>query len=302
MRSLLATLAASLVAAGPAAASDLILGDATTYQSPNGVAEKCVRLARMPGGVYSDADLKKESELCAIDLYVPAVALCPKIWSTSPGMIVYDISGGPYVGDRAGFERNACPEGKEAKDQAKGELAKFKPTMNARGTSGTFSASPMLYYHFSAYFEAEIGVPAAVWRSMDRKTHLGEVARQGLAISGHSHSSEMNHTGWRVLMDADENPSTYSPTTDLFTSDQTAIYGVMLSSPGSRYNSEVNGTRASGWGKGQNEDFQNTAPFLALRSDKPLVEAVAEGIEQALRDPQISKDMGADVDPRQVVY
>ena len=79
MRSLLATLAASLVAAGPASASDLILGDATTYQSPNGVAEKCVRLARMPGGVYSDADLKKEAELCAIDLYVPAVALCPKV-------------------------------------------------------------------------------------------------------------------------------------------------------------------------------------------------------------------------------
>jgi hypothetical protein len=49
----------------------------------------------------------------------------------------------------------------------------------------------------------------------------------------------------------------------------------MLRSTGNRYNSEFNGTRASGWGEGQNYDFQATAPFLALRSQKPLAEAVS---------------------------
>lgn len=292
----------ALTLALPASASDLILGEAATFQSPTGVTERCVRIAPMPGAIYSEKDLKTEATYCAIDFYSPAVALCPKTWSTSPGMIVYDISAGPYANDRKGFEANACVEGKAASDLAKDDLAKFKPTMNAKGTSGTFSASPLLYYHLSRYFQADIGVPPAVWRSMDRLMHLSEVARPGLSISGHSHSSGMNHTGWQVLVGSDDDPRAYTPTTDLYTSDGSALYGVLLSSPGSRYTSEVNGTRASGWGKGQNEDFQNTAPFLALRSDKPLAEAIKAGNAEALKDAQILRDMGDDVDARQVAF
>lgn len=131
--------------------------------------------------------------------------------------------------------------------------------------------------------------------------HLTEVACPGVAISGHSHSSDMNRTGWHVLVEADQKPDSYNPTDDLFTADRTALYGVMLRSKGNRYNSELNGTRASGWGEGQNYDFQGTAPFLALRSQKPLVAAVAEGLAEALRDPQIRRDMGDAPDPRQIV-
>lgn len=292
----------ALTLAFPVTASDEILGEEQLFQSPTGVSERCVKIARMPGAVYSDADLAAETAYCAIDLYKPSVAICPKTWSTSPGMIVYDISEGPYVNDRQGFERKSCPEGKDAKHQAKGEIGKFKPTMNAKGTSGTFSASPLLYYHLSRYLGSDIGVPVAVWRSMDRQMHLSEVARPGLALSGHSHSSDMNVAGWEALVDADQNPDAYSPTSDLFTTDRTALYGVLLQSTGDRYNSEVNGTRKSGWGKGQNEDFQETAPFMALRSGKPLNEAVAEGVAASLKDPQIKRDMGEDVDPRQVVF
>jgi hypothetical protein len=291
-----------MLLASAAAADDSVIGIETLFTSPNGVRERCVRIGPMPGANYSSDDLAAEQAFCAIDLYVPTVALCPKTWSTSPGIIVHDITDGPYVGDRRAFETRACPEGKDAKGLGAGELAKFKPTMNAKGTSGTFSASPLLYYHLSRYFGADIGVPPAVWRSMDRGMHLSEVARPGLAISGHSHSSDMNRTGWRVLVDADQTPETYSPTDDLFTDDRSALYGVMLRSKGNRYNSEFNGTRASGWGKGQNYDFQGTAPFLALRSQKPLADAVAEGLAEALKDPQIRRDMGEDADPRQIVY
>jgi hypothetical protein len=296
-------LAAALAAfAFPAAASDAVIGEVTTFTSPHGVVERCVRIAPMPGAHYSHGDLKDEQAYCDIDLYAADVALCPKTWSTSPDMMVYDIAEGPYANDRRGFERNACPEGKAAKDLAADDLAKFKPTVNAQGTSGTFSASSLLYYHVSRYLEADVGVPVAVWRSMDRAMHLSEVARPGLALSGHSHSSGMNHTGWQVLVSADKNPGSYSPTDDLFTADRSSIYGVLLSSPGSRYGSEVNGTRKSGWGAGQNRDFQETAPFLALRSSRPIAEAIAEGVAQAVRDPQIRRDMGEDVDARQVAY
>jgi hypothetical protein len=293
---------AVLLLSSVAHADDDVIGAETTFSSPNGVTERCIRIAPMPGADYSGDDLKAEQAFCAIDLYDPAVALCPKTWSTSPGMVIYDISSGPYQGDRRGFETRACPEGKEAKAQSAGDLAKFKPTMNARGTSGTFSASPLLYYHLSRYLGTDIGVPPAVWRSMDRAMHLTEVAQPGVALSGHSHASGMNRAGWAKLAEADKDPAAYSPTDDLYTADRSALYGAMLLSRGSRYNSEFNGTRASGWGAGQNYDFQATAPFLALRSPKSLPEAVAEGLAEALKDPQIRRDMGEDADPRQIVF
>lgn len=301
MRHLSALLALVLLTS-VARGDDSVTGIETTFTSPNGVTERCVRIAPMPGAAYSKDDLKAEASLCAIDLYDPAVAVCPKTWSTSPGMVVYDIKSGPYQGDRRGFEQRACPEGKEAKDLSAGDLAKFKPTMNAKGTSGTFSASPLLYYHLSRYLGTDIGVPPAVWRSMDRKMHLSEVARPGQALSGHSHSSGMNRAGWSKLVEADQDPAAYSPTDELYTTDRSALYGVMLLSKGSRYNSEFNGTRASGWGEGQNYDFQATAPFLALRVQKPLAQAAAEGLAEALKDPQIKRDMAKDTDPRQIVF
>lgn len=294
--------AALVLLSSVAHADDRVIGTETTFTSPTGVTERCIRIAPMPGAAYTKDDVKAEEAFCAVDLYDPAVALCPKTWSTSPGMVIYDISSGPYQGDRRGFETRACPEGKEAKAQSAGDLAKFKPTMNAKGTSGTFSASPLLYYHLSRYLGTDIGVPPAVWRSMDRGMHLSEIAQPGVALSGHSHSSGMNRAGWAKLAEADQDPEAYSHTDDLYTADRSALFGAMLLSKGSRYNSEFNGTRASGWGEGQNYDFQATAPFLALRSQKPLAEAVAEGLAEALKDPQIRRDMGEDADPRQIVY
>jgi hypothetical protein len=96
----------------------------------------------------------------------------------------------------------------------------------------------------------------------------------------------MNHAGWQVLTKAETDPDSYSPTDDLFTADRSRSTACSCS-PGARYGSEVNGTRKSGWGKGQNLDFQETAPFLALRFPTPLAEAIAEGVAKAVRDPQI---------------
>jgi hypothetical protein len=282
--------------------SDAVRGTETTFTSPNGVVERCVRITAIPGGRYSDDDIEEEERYCRIDFYAPAVALCPKTWSTSPGMVVYDISSGPYAHDRAEFERNACKEGKSAENLAAEQLAKFKVTMNQPETSGTFSQSALLYYHFSRYFDTDVRVPVAVWRSMDSKMHRTEVAEPGLALSGHSQSARMNHEGWRYLVDADADPGSYSPTDDLFTADRTQLYGILVSSPGSRYGAEINGTRKSGWGRGQNEDFQQTPAYLALRSPLPLEKAIAHGLSDGRKDRLIARDLGRDVPPQQMAY
>lgn len=284
----------------PVFASEAVKGIETAFTSPNGVTERCVRIAQMPGGNYSDGDVNDEEKYCSIDVYAPAVALCPKTWSTSPGTMIYDISEGPYANDRAGFERNACHEGKSAKDLAADDLAKFKMTMNARGTSGTYAPSSLVYYHLSRYLDTSVEVPVAVWRSMDAAAHRAEVSERGLAMTGSA--QRMNHEGWRHLVNAEANPASYSPTDDIMTADRKQVYGVLLSSPGHRYGSEINGTRKSGWGAGQNRDFQETPAYRALRTDAPLAEAIATGIEVATRDRQIRKDLGDQGNPEQLVY
>ncbi|WP_425045321.1 hypothetical protein [Primorskyibacter sp. S87] len=283
-------------------AGDAVTGREVTFQSPNAVTERCIRISDIPGGSYSDHDREQEAGYCGIDFYAASIALCPKTWSTSPGTAIYDISEGPYAGDRSGFERNACKEGKSAGNLAKDRIAKFKSTMNQKGTSGTFSAAPLLYYHFSRYLDTTVKVPVAVWRSMDAAAHLSEVAEAGLSISGGSHGGRMNHEGWRAFVAADRNPDSYKPTDDLFTKDRRQIYGTILDSPGHRYGSEINGTRKSGWGKGQNRDFQETPAFLALRSASGLTDAITEGLKQGRKDRQINKDLGPDVSERQMVF
>ena len=298
MRNLLLSFCVCL--AGEAAASDAVRGVETTFTSPNGLIERCVRIAPIPGGEYSNGDLKDEAAYCSIDFYSNDVALCPKTWSTSPGTMVYDISSGPYANDRSAFERNACHEGKSAKDLAETDLAKFKMTMNAKGTSGTYAPSSLVYYHLSRFLGTSVDVPVAVWRSMDAAAHRSEVSERGLAMTGSA--QRMNHEGWRHLVDAERNPASYSPTDDIMTADRKQVYGVMLSSPGHRYGSEINGTRKSGWGKGQNRDFQETPAYRALRAEAPLLEAIETGIREATRDRQIRKDLGDQGTPQQMVF
>lgn len=293
---------ALILVAAPVVASDGVRGAETQHTSPNGITERCVRIAPAPGVVLGKNDLEQEAVYCAIDLYAPDIAMCPKTWSTSPGTMIHDISAGPYAGNRAEFERNACKEGKSASRLAKDTLAKFKPTMNAKGTSGTFSPSPLLYYHFSRYFDMTVKVPVTVWRSIDAAAHLVDVARAGLSLSSGSHGGRMNHAGWVALVNAEKNPGSYRPTDDLFTTDRSQIYGALTSSPGHRYGSEINGTRVSGWGKGQNLDFQKTPAFLALRSDKPLADAVEHGLKEGRKDRQIARDLGKSVTPQQMVF
>jgi hypothetical protein len=280
-------------------AASMLRGKITAYTSPGGILEQCIALHPMPGSSYHADDTRQEQLYCEINLYNHNTALCPKIWSTSPGTLIYDLTESPYAGKVSHFEQNKCRQQKNLQKWRVEKLAKFKTTMNDKKTSGTFATSSLLYYHFSRYFDTAVHVPVSVYRSIDRKSHLQRVTRNGVAWSSHN---KMLHAGWQILAASEKNPSFYHPEDELFTADRKAVHGILLNSPGHRYNTEVNGTRASGWGKGQNFDFQKTAPYLALRSEKTLRNAVDHGLKTARNNRKINHDMGSDISREQMVY
>jgi hypothetical protein len=174
--------------------------------------------------------------------------------------------------------------------------------MNDSHTSATFSTASLLYYHFSRYLDADVHVPVSVYRSMDKDAHLKRVTRPGLELSAHRKGGAMNHAGWKNMQEAEHNPGSYPASDELFTRDRKQIYGVLLHPHGNRYSAELNGTRRSGWGEGQNRDFQETAPFRALRSSSPLQEAIDEGIQEAASDKTLRQAMRHGVSSEQMVF
>ena len=292
--------AIGLNATCPAWASSDVRGSATEFTSPNGATERCVVLDHMPGGHYTDADIAREAAFCAIDFYGKTHALCPKVFSTSPGTLIYEIDAGPGAIGVEDFERKACGRGINKK-AAVGEPIAYKMSVNTRESSATFANSSLIYYHFSRYFRATVHVPVAVFRSIDRRVHRERVSARGVSLSAGRAALKMNHAAWEALQAAEQDPSSYQPTSELFTPEG-LLYGVMLHPAGKRYGEEINGTRVSGWGKGQSLDFQETAPFRALRSDKPLLEAIREGKRIALQNPRLAAATGDDASAQQMIY
>lgn len=64
------------------------------------------------------------------------MALCPKTWSTSAAVMVYDIKDSGLAPETYESQRCATREGHE----------RLAMTMNQRNTSGTMSSSALMYY------------------------------------------------------------------------------------------------------------------------------------------------------------
>jgi len=282
--------------------SEAVGGHGPVFDSPRDTAESCIALAQMPDAVYSESDRQREQRFCEIDFYAANTAVCPKTWSTSPAMLVYDIAQTPFEDNASGFERDICPRGGSARKSARRELAIYKVSMNAVDTSATYSKSSLLYYHFSRYLQSRVGVPVAVYRSMDRVVHRERVVDPGIRLTADRSELKMIHAGWVHLRDADSDPAAYRNRADLITPDDARVYGVLLLEAGRRYGVDLNGTRASGWGVGQSRDFQQTAPFIALRSPGILAEAINAGLAGARSEPEMARALKGTVAPAQVAF
>lgn len=286
------------LASGAAQASPDVLGEVFPYTSPNGVTERCVMPTRLPGAVYRPEDDAQERRLCAIDLHRGTHALCPKLFSTSPGTLAYDLGSGPYAGRQADFERDVCSQGHIVTTEAAGGATSYKMSVNTRESSATFANSSLIHDPLARYLDAAVQVPPAAWRSMDKDAHLERVARRGEAVSATRPHLKMLHAGWSAVVLAEQDPASDQPTDELFTRDRKQVCGVLLHPEGKRYGDEVNGSRQSAWGERHSRDFQQTAPFIALVSDRPLAEAVRQGLAQG----HASNAIPANVRAEQVAF
>ena len=276
----------------------ILLPLAAAVMGDDALTMACEQLPPLEG-VLSEQDLAEQAAYCAIDLSADDMAICPKTWSTSPGAVIYAVTGTEWQGRTAEFERVACAPGGHARELATAQLAVFKNSLNGRETSGTFSPSPLLYYHFSRLLKTKLHVPVAVRVEFPLTAYAPNVIAHGLAFT-ESSRRKMLHAGWREMQVAAASPAEYLHRRELFTTDNQRLWGVLLRQNGKRYGPEVNGTRASGWGDGQNFDFQRTAAFLALRIDKPLNEAIDLGVEESRKDEAMAAKLPAKVSTAQV--
>lgn len=251
-------------------ATEIISGDIFSFTSLNLVSENCIITEKLDEELYSKKDLKKEKEFCELDLYENAnLGVCPKTWSTSPGTIIYKLAGTSYENRKVEFESEVCGSGKTKQFKS---IAKFKNSMNQEGTSGTYSASNLAYYHMSRFLDTSVEVPVSVYREIDKQEHLKR-AKLGQSSS----PAGMIRNGWKHTISAILDPSSYRPSSDLFTNDNQKIYGVMLKDSGERYGAEINGIRSE-WGVQSSIDFSKTPAFMALSNPEELIHSINEAV------------------------
>lgn len=293
-------LAATLSAVGLHSAQADVSGETADFTSPNGLTERCVRITPLPGAHYSKHDRREEQFYCELDVH--ALALCPKLWSTSPGTIIYDIGKDATANEIAAWEAQNCGAGHHAKEASKDKPAVFKVSVNDRDTSATYAPSSWIYYHLSRFLHAGVHVPVSVYRSMDAAIHHERVVKRGLQLSAGKRSLRMLNAGWRYLDEVETGQKAGAAAQAALTDSGRQVFGVLIDNDGDRYGPEFNGTRESGWGSGQNYDFQQTAPFLALRDPAPVVEAARDAIHEARKNPRMAKALPADTAVEQVVF
>ena len=271
-------------------------GTVTEFATSGGLVERCVRIKPFPGARYSDHDEEAEKGFCALDL--EQHALCPKLWSTSPGTVVFTVAGGESGIDE--FERTHCGDGHHASDFAEDKPAVFKLSVNGQKTSATYAPSSWVYYHLSRYFQTEVFVPPAVYRSMDREAHHRRVVTPALTLMEGRHARMLSE-GWKYLDALETNGLGGTAARQALTDGGRQVFGVLIDNKGDRAGMEVNGTRESGWGDGQNEDFQQTAAYLALRDPASPAEAASASVRKARRNPKMARALD-EATPVEQVY
>ncbi len=188
---------------------------------PGQTTQICVIPKRLNRAMYSEKDLKKELELCALTRGTNA-AVCPKTNSTNPGLEFYNLPAGTSAAD---VEARSCFLQKPAASVGANLLtkeAKYKYS-----TSCSYTPSILSYYHVSRILGGAGDVPPSVLRTFD----LDEHARIGrIAIAKTKPDDTINMT-WKSYLGFVENKATTRKKDQLFTDNLDESYGALLFNP-----------------------------------------------------------------------
>jgi hypothetical protein len=248
------------------------------FTSPSGQKEICVLPKPFPGVRYDNSDPSSEEELCSADFYkVPgddrpgtAVALCPKMSSTFPGVELYDLK----KLDKTKYETALC---KDQDNRPTSRIAKFKQSISC-----SYTGSILGYYHLSRILGGAGMVPNAMVRTMDRSAHLK------IAERGATWSTGLNATLWNQVKNMD---LTSNFNDNFTTADNKQVYGALSDNPSNelRY-AEINFNSQDG--ATAKARFLQTAPVRNVLNPATAGSIVARDFGKAAPVLQQMRDMG----------
>src|SRR3984893_9807526 len=239
-------------------------GKIVELPAPDRSAEVCVIPKHFPGAVYSDNDLKAESQLCSIDEYTNA-AVCPKTNSTNPGLDFYSLP--------PGFTPQQV-EAAHCKTPGVKKIAKYKLS-----TSCSYTPSILGYYHLSRILGGIANVPPAVLRTVDRQNHVA----LGHTALGETASSSLIHQTCRALLARLTAGAGASKRDFLLTDDFSHSYGAL----------SVNPTNEQFYKEFFNGGSNNVARAATFRDKNPIVAMLA-------RTADVSTFVGRTFNPENV--
>ena len=191
--------------------------------------EICIVPKHIPFADYRKSDEKKEHELCKYNFYEAsgttdssgAVVVCPKMSSTSAGVLLYDIPDGQTKSELQNASKCVAIE---ADNRPKGvkQIAKFKQTDDDRTCTST--SAIIGYYHVSRVLGDIAQVAPAVIRTMDFDQH-DKIVKEALSIGKIARNRNLrkswsNFTAYKS--GSSKNPSS------LFTIDNSQIFGALV--------------------------------------------------------------------------
>ena len=189
-----------------------LVGVKTIIKSPSGKDELCVVANRLVPKAYSENDSKDEADLCGYNFY-SNMALCPKMSSTNPGILITKIIEGKTRAQTMGLCNSA-----EASTKAK-----FKSSISC-----SYTPSILGYYHLSKMLKAG-NVPTAVLRTMDKQEHYN-VAINALNILSKAPNDPIYQT-WNSFKKAHEN----NTNNNLFDVSRSFVFGALSENPKKEY-------------------------------------------------------------------
>lgn len=214
--------------------------------------EKCWSALPIQKKAEESKKFQDEQKLCSIEFYDGEYAICPKLESTNPAVLVVkrlvDMSNND-------FENAYCKDIDEAKRAEKAKVvAKFKQTISCSD-----ARSPVAYYRIAEFINGS-RVPVAVFRTMDTQQHL-DITNKALAyLAG---SPELIATTWKRFLQFHNSPQKHP---ELFLKD--TIIGALIENT----KSEFIYTEISGVGNydGRYKRFIQQKPFLNLSNPNSI--------------------------------